>query len=88
MAKFTVHLNAYASTSYEVEADSPEEAYQIVMEEKASLSDVSGSDWDIEYPGEIACEDGSSIDINDLEEEYPDDDPNGIIGDLTSGGSS
>lgn len=65
--KYTVHLNAYACISYEVEADSPTEAYEKACEE-ASLSDVSVVDWCHENPGEISDEKGNYISIEDLEE--------------------
>ena len=65
--KYTVHLNAYACVSYEVEADSPTEAYEKACEE-ASLSDVTGTDWDHKNPGEISDEEGDYISIEDLEE--------------------
>jgi hypothetical protein len=64
--KYTVHLNAMACASYSVEADSPKEAYEKVIESLACLSDIEGTDWDTDHPGEVSDDDGNYVNINDL----------------------
>lgn len=52
MKKYSVYLPATAGASYEVEANSPEEAEEKACK-MASLSDCEAADWDFEAGVEI-----------------------------------
>ena len=68
MRKYRVNLNALACVGYTVEANSPEEALKLVMENDACLDDASAVDWDFECPGEITdLDEDFTIQISQLE---------------------